>query len=126
MSQDNILNVLRQSNDGTPASVLTTPTFATFPVTSVNPSTEAVISSTKPWPETSEGIAVLTTIGVTILLTILFFVLFCVCTRNRKYKLGDDDHGNERGKPKTIFEKKRPNQEPFVISVSILKNAMIV
>lgn len=87
MSQDNILNVLRESPDGTPSSVLTTPTFATFPVTSVDPSTEFVISDTESWPETTEGIAVLTTIGLTILIAVLFTVIYCVCTyRGRKYK----------------------------------------
>ncbi|XP_062584769.1 protocadherin Fat 4-like [Saccostrea cucullata] len=97
MSQDNILNVLRQSSDGTPASVLTTPTFATFPVTSVNPSLEAVISDTQSWAETTEGIAVLTTIGVTLFLAVLFTVLFCVCSRNRKYKLEAEDEKNRKG-----------------------------
>lgn len=83
MSQDNILNVLRESPDGTPSSVLTTPTFATFPVTSVDPSTEFVISHT----ETTEGIAVLTTIGLTVLIAVLFTVLYCVCTYSgQKYK----------------------------------------
>ena len=86
MSQENILNVLRESPDGTPSSVLTAPTFATFPVTSVDPSKDIVISDTESWSESTEGIAVLTTLGVTILLAVLFTVVYCICMRGRKYK----------------------------------------
>uniref|UniRef100_K1S1L0 Uncharacterized protein n=1 Tax=Magallana gigas TaxID=29159 RepID=K1S1L0_MAGGI len=117
MSQDNILNVLRESPDGTPSSVLTTPTFATFPVTSVDPSTEFVISDTESWPETTEGIAVLTTIGLTILIAVLFTVIYCVCTyRGRKYKISLRKHcqsfqpiESPSNTKSTIREKSRPN-----------------
>ncbi|KAK3102501.1 hypothetical protein FSP39_011842 [Pinctada imbricata] len=87
MSQDTLLSILRESSDGTPSSVLTTANFATFPVTSVHAATgESSSESDTSWPQTTVGIAVLSTIGASILLLAIILVTYFLCTRGRQYK----------------------------------------
>ena len=82
MSQDDILQVIRQSNDGTPAYPLKSKAFNTFPVNFVGPYHEDVPE--KPaWYESKLGIAILSTVFVSLVLLAVILLLYFCCTRDR-------------------------------------------
>lgn len=84
LTQSEILRVL-QNTDGTPAASLNTANYATFPISSVNGYTDTSASSDN-WVQSTEGIAVLCTIGASIVLLATILVVYFLCTRERKYR----------------------------------------
>ncbi|XP_069101545.1 protocadherin Fat 4-like [Argopecten irradians] len=86
-----ILSVLQQA-DGTPVTALSGATFATFPVTSVSSYTSSSTTTTN-WAQTTVGIAVLSTIGCSIVLLAAILAAYFFCTRSRQYRF------NEESKP---------------------------
>ncbi|VDI60019.1 Hypothetical predicted protein [Mytilus galloprovincialis] len=81
MTQSDLLTVLSQG-DGTPASVLETAAFTSFPVTSVEPYIDTRTSSSENWAQTTVGIAVITTIICALVLLALILILYFWFTRN--------------------------------------------
>lgn len=81
MTQSDLLTILRQG-DGTPASVLETAAFTSFPVTSVEPYVDTTTSSSENWAQTTVGIAVITTIICALVLLALILILYFWFTRN--------------------------------------------
>ncbi|XP_071178274.1 protocadherin Fat 4-like [Mytilus edulis] len=90
MTQSDLLTVLSQG-DGTPASVLETAAFTSFPVTSVEPYVDTTTSSSENWAQTTVGIAVITTIICALVLLALILILYFWFTRNTDKEYSFDD-----------------------------------
>ncbi|XP_033745663.1 LOW QUALITY PROTEIN: protocadherin Fat 4-like [Pecten maximus] len=86
-----ILSVLQQA-DGSPATALSGATFTTFPVTAVSSYTSSS-STTTNWAQTTVGIAVLSTIGCSIVLLAAILAAYFFCTRSRKYRFNEEKQG---------------------------------
>lgn len=84
-SQSQVLGVLQQT-DGSPVTALGSATFATFPVTGVTGYTSSSSSSSANWAQTTVGIAVLSTIGGSLVLLAAILATYFLCTRTRKYR----------------------------------------
>ncbi|CAC5419061.1 FAT4 [Mytilus coruscus] len=90
MTQSDLLTVLSQG-DGTPASVLTTAAFTSFPVTSVEPYVDTTTSTSQNWAQTTVGIAVITTIVCALVLLAAILILYFWLTRNSDKEYSFDD-----------------------------------
>lgn len=81
LAKEEILKVLQQSKDGTPAHPMNGKKFDTFPVTSVKP--YYVPETPAPaWHETDVGIAVLLSIFLSLILLAIILGLYFYCTRH--------------------------------------------
>ncbi|XP_052079505.1 protocadherin-like protein [Mytilus californianus] len=80
LTQNDILKVLRRSDDGTPAYPLESKSFDTFPVNSVSPYKKEE-SSPPSWFQTDVGIAVVLTIIFSLILLAIILTLYFYCTR---------------------------------------------
>ncbi|KAJ8302067.1 hypothetical protein KUTeg_021054 [Tegillarca granosa] len=114
LSQSEILQVL-QNTDGTPAASLNTANYATFPITSVSGYTDTSTSSDN-WVHSIEGIAVLCTIGASIVLLATILIVYFLCTRERKYRFQSDkeqdkvafvDAGSNKNNTTTLPQKEK-------------------
>ncbi|XP_063405252.1 cadherin-23-like [Mytilus trossulus] len=80
LTQNDILKVLRRSDDGTPAYPLESKSFDTFPVNSVSPYRQEEPSPPS-WFQTDVGIAVVLTIIFSLILLATILSLYFYCTR---------------------------------------------